>query len=322
MASIPTAARNAAEQVDRIVTLEVNGTRQRVRLCASRRGLPPLLVVQAGPGFPLLNEVAKFRERLDLERDFTVAYWDQRGCGESPHADAQGVSVRTQVDDVGAMMRWLAHLTGQRITVLAISLGATFALQAAARDSGSLKALVTVSIDTDLPAGDAGAWQFLQHAMARSGRPSHARSIAKLGPPPYLTPEPFQLRARLVTDLGGIENVKSFGAMMRGALYGMMRTYGVAGTLAALRNMNAVQRRLLPEMAHLDLFADWPRPGVPVYHVFGTDDALIPRSLVERVSGVAAQGDSVVVVPGARHMVHFDAPGSVRDVIMEAHRAS
>ena len=101
-----------------------------------------------------------------------------------------------------------------------------------------------------------------------------------------------------------------------------VRTYGVAGTLAALRNMNAVQRRLLPEMAHLDLFADWPRPGVPVYHVFGTDDALIPRSLVERVSGVAAQGDSVVVVPGARHMVHFDAPGSVRDVIMEAHRAS
>ena len=44
--------------IDRTIDLDVNGSRQRIRLCAEREGRPPLLVVQGGPGLPLLNEVS------------------------------------------------------------------------------------------------------------------------------------------------------------------------------------------------------------------------------------------------------------------------
>ncbi len=69
--------------LDTTDTLEINGSRQRVRLCAARGGLPPVLIVQAGPGFPLLHEAVKFQQRLQLEQSSTVAYWDQRGCGSA-----------------------------------------------------------------------------------------------------------------------------------------------------------------------------------------------------------------------------------------------
>ncbi len=42
------------------VKLEINGSAQRVCTCAERTGLPPLLIVQAGPGLPLLHEVRSF----------------------------------------------------------------------------------------------------------------------------------------------------------------------------------------------------------------------------------------------------------------------
>ena len=319
MVPMPAPARSRGNALDRTITLDVHGTRQRVRVCAERRGLPPVLVVQAGPGLPLLNEVAKFRARLKLERDFTVAYWDQRGCGEAPLRDARSVSVRTQVDDVCAMIRWLGHQTGQPVVVLAVSLGATFALQAVAREPSNVKALVAVSIDTDLPAADAAAADFLEQAAAFSGRASLAKSVESLEPPPYLAPGPFQWRARLLTDLGGIERVSGFGELMRSTLFSLLRTYGVVGTVTALRNLNAVQRKLLPEIATLDLFGNWPHYGMPVHYVFGSDDALVPVSLAQRVLSVAAKGDSVRVVPGARHMVHFDAPEVVREVIVQAH---
>src|SRR5471030_78778 len=90
-------ARRYAGGMDRTVLLEVNGTRQRLRLCAGRAGLPPILIVQAGPGFPLLNEVDKFRRRLGLEENFTVAYWDQRACGPAPSSDVRGLTLTTQV---------------------------------------------------------------------------------------------------------------------------------------------------------------------------------------------------------------------------------
>ena len=54
------------------VKLEINGSTQKVCMCAERTGLPPLLVVQAGPGLPLLHEVRKFQQRLQLEKDFLV----------------------------------------------------------------------------------------------------------------------------------------------------------------------------------------------------------------------------------------------------------
>jgi len=90
---------------DKTFALNVNGTNQRLRLCGSHSGLPPVLIVQAGPGFPLLNEVTKMQERLNLESSFSVAYWDQRGCGQAPLRDARSVSLESQVDDLSHVVR-------------------------------------------------------------------------------------------------------------------------------------------------------------------------------------------------------------------------
>lgn len=307
--------------VDKTVVLEINGTLQRLRLCGARAGLPPLLVVQAGPGFALISEAGKFQQSLQLEESFSVAYWDQRGCGRAPLRDTQGVSLETQVDDLCIVVRWLAEETGQKVLLLGISLGATIALQAAARETSSVKALVAVSIDTDTAASDASALSFLQETAAQPGNRKLARLMKELEAPPHTDPAPFQRRARLLTDLGGIERGKRFGELLRGLLYSLVRTYGWLGAASALRNMSAIQRKILPEVAALDLFANWPRPAVPVHYVFGERDPLTPRSLVQKVSGLIARDDTVTSLPNAGHMVHFDEPAMVRSVIAQAHAA-
>jgi pimeloyl-ACP methyl ester carboxylesterase len=115
--------------VDKTITLDINGSRQRLRLCAARTGLPPLLIVQGGPGLPLLHEVAKFQRLLNLENDFLVGYWEQRGCGNASQNDAHSVSLPQQVDDLRTVLRWVHNETGQRALVLGISWGATIALR-------------------------------------------------------------------------------------------------------------------------------------------------------------------------------------------------
>jgi pimeloyl-ACP methyl ester carboxylesterase len=88
---MPTVTRHA---IDRTVALDINGSRQRIRLCAERDERSPLLIVQGGPGLPLLNEVPKFQRLLDLEREFLVGYWEQRGCGNAPSRETESVSLR------------------------------------------------------------------------------------------------------------------------------------------------------------------------------------------------------------------------------------
>src|SRR5262249_58966098 len=126
--------------LDNTVSLDINGSRQRVRLRAARAGLPPLLIVQVGPGFPVLHEVAKFQRRLHLEQDYLVAYWEQRGCGNASADDAERSSLAQQVDDLQAVLEWLAGETRQRGLLFGISIGATISLLAAARARGRLKA--------------------------------------------------------------------------------------------------------------------------------------------------------------------------------------
>ena len=309
----------ASLAIDRRLTLTVNGSNQRVRLCAEHTGLTPLLVVQAGPGLPLLHEVAKFRRRLHLERDFLVCYWEQRGCGAATCRDAERVSFQQQIDDLRFVLRWLHQETTQAVIVLAISLGAAFALPAVAAEPGAVKSLVVVSPDAQTAWSDASASAFLQEQGLRAGNRRLTRRIAALGKPPYLKPSEIQKRASLLIDLGAIERGKTFGALLREMLVGMLRTYGVVGTVKALRNVNLIQTRMLPEAAALDLLANPPRVAVPVHYVFGEQDVLSPARIVEGLpAAIAAPGTTVRLVPNAGHMVHFDRPDVVRSIVVNA----
>jgi pimeloyl-ACP methyl ester carboxylesterase len=308
--------------IDRTIDLDVNGSRQRIRLCAEQEGRPPLLIVQGGPGLPLLNEVRKYQRLLDLERDFLVGYWEQRGCGDAPARDTDGVSMLQQVSDLRTVLRWFFEHTRQPVSVLAISIGGTFALLAAEHESDHLEAIVAVSPDLQTATGDAAADAFIRtRAGQHANRATRQRAVA-LPTPPYTDPAAFQQRVRLLGDLGGIEHGKTFGALLREALLSIVRTYGVAGAMRTLRNMNRIQRGLMPQINSLDLLVSPPRIAVPVHFVFGDSDPLNPPALVNSLpTAIAAPATTVTVVADAGHMVHFDHPTVVRSILVNTYAA-
>jgi pimeloyl-ACP methyl ester carboxylesterase len=305
--------------IDETITLDINGSRQRVRLCATRPGLPPLLIVQHGPGVPVLHEVAKFQRDLQFERNHLVVYWDQRGCGDAAAAEAERVSLAQQVDDLCTVIRWIADRTQQQVLLFGISIGATLSLLAAAREGARVKAVVANSPDLDTRAGDAAVDAFLHEQVRRAGKARPRRALTRLGPPPYLQPQSFQRRAVLLADFGSIERGKTFFAMLRETLVAMVRTYGLTGTVRTLRNMNIIQRRMLGELATLDLLTDPPPLTVPVHFVFGIEDALTAAFMSSELPGmIGGHGTTAVRVDSAGHLVHFDRPDVLRSVTERA----
>jgi proline iminopeptidase len=313
-------ATHASLAIDKTITLTINGSRQRVRLCATRAGLPPLLVVQGGPALPLLHEVDKFQRLLNLEQDFLVAYWEQRGCGNVPAGDAESASMPQQIADLRSVLQWLHGETGQRVLLLGISIGASISLQAAEHEPDRVRAIVAISADSRTADSDAAADAFLRE-QAGTSDPRVRRRIQALEPPPYVDAGPFQRRARLLADLRTIERKQTFNSLVREFLVALFRTYGVVGMVKALRNMNIVLRKLLPGIAAMDLLAHPPRVTVPVHYVFGEQDALTPTSVVTALpAAIAAPGSTVVRLPDAGHMLHFDQPEIVRSIAIAAAR--
>jgi pimeloyl-ACP methyl ester carboxylesterase len=305
---------------DRTVSLDVNGSTQRIRVRSTRDGLPILLVVQAGPGLSLLNEVPKFERLLRLETEFLVAYWDQRGCGDASRHDATSVSWRQQIEDLRTVLRWVHRETGQAVNLLGISLGATISLLAAALEPERVRSIVAISLDADIGASDASVQSFLRDEIDRSGG-RYRQRLERLAPPPYLEPRDLQQRARLLADLGAIERRKNFNALLHEMLVSSIRAYGLVGTFRSLRNMNLIQAAILPELARLDLLADPPRVAMPVHFVLGGHDPLVPASISRKLAAaIAAPRTTVTMAPDAGHMVHFDEPELVRTIVVEASR--
>jgi pimeloyl-ACP methyl ester carboxylesterase len=155
--------------------------------------------------------------------------------------------------------------------------------------------------------------------VRRAGTRRLQRALTKLGPPPYRDPRSFQRRAVLLTDFDSVERGRTFNSLLREMLVAMLRTYGVFGAARALRNMNIVQRQMLPEVESLDLLAHGPQLGVPVHFVFGEHDALTAAVNSDELPGaIGPRGTTAVRVPDAGHLVHFDRPDVVRSIVETA----
>src|SRR3954454_4665710 len=69
--------------IDTLEAVRIGGITQRIRTRGTDPTNPVLLLMQQGPGLPIINEARTFEKLLRLESDFTVVYWDQRGTGLS-----------------------------------------------------------------------------------------------------------------------------------------------------------------------------------------------------------------------------------------------
>ena len=99
----------STSKIDSLESFDIDGMPQWVLLRGDLRSRRVLLIMQQGPGLPLIHEASAIEQRLHLESDAVVAYWDQRGTGKSLSADASTINLTRLVSDVRAMINALWH---------------------------------------------------------------------------------------------------------------------------------------------------------------------------------------------------------------------
>src|SRR4051812_20833526 len=134
-------------EIDTLEAVPLGGITQWIRVRGAEASNPVLLLMQQGPGLPMISDAQRFERDLRLEEDFTVVYWDQRGTGLSAPGLRRGsnrfeISVGRMVDDTVALLELLRDRFGAKTFVTGFSFGATFAACAAARRPELLAALV------------------------------------------------------------------------------------------------------------------------------------------------------------------------------------
>jgi len=312
--------------VDTLEAIELGGTMQWIRTRGAAETNPILLMIQQGPGLPMLNEARHFERILGLEQVFTVVYWDQRGCGRSLR-DGRGraeVSLDQMAQDAIALLELLRDRSGQPSYVVGLSFGATVGAWAAAQRPDLVRALVAVGMDVDGKAAGTYAYNFALETAHAKGDNRAARQLEAVGPPPHLTAKQFSTRVRWASNFGGVTTHKTYGSIVRDLVVSLVRSpdYSLADVVRTLRGVSTTQEALLSALAAMDLVQSVPAIDVPVVMVQGRLDQVAPGDAAQRYfDKLRAPSKQLVWFEHSAHTPQLEEPELFRLLLLDV-RAS
>ena len=312
--------------IDTLESVQLGGITQRIRIRAADPSNPVLLLMQQGPGLPMINEVRRFEQLLGLEDAFTVVYWDQRGTGLSAlplRKQSNGFEISTQrmVDDAVSLLELLRDRFGGKTFIAGFSFGATFAAQAAVRRPDLVAAVVATGMDIDVPAAESHTYDFVLTTARQRGNRRAIRQLEAIGPPPHLDVKRFNTRARWAANFGGVASGATFTTMFRDLLTSLVRSpdYSVTDAIRAVRGLRASQAALLPQLATTDLVRTIPRLDVPIVIAQGRLDQVAPGEAAQRFhDSLTAPSKRLVWFDRSAHTPHLEEPAKFRSLLINA----
>jgi pimeloyl-ACP methyl ester carboxylesterase len=298
--------------------VELGGSTQWIRVHRTDPANPVLLLMQLGPGRPIINDAPLLERRLGLEKAFTVVYWDQRGTGLSLRHSAP-VTVDLMVSDTVALLKYLRDRFGGKTFVAGFSFGATFATYAAVQRPDLVAALVAVGMDIDMPMAERHTYDFTLRTARERGNRRAIRQLEAIGPPPHVDIKRFSTRVRWTANFGGVATNTNYNGLVRSYLLSLVRSpdYSVADVARSLRGVTRTQAALLPELATTDLVRAVPRLEVPIVIAQGRHDQVAPGLAAERFhDALTAPSKQLVWFDNSAHTPHLEEPDRFRDLLV------
>jgi pimeloyl-ACP methyl ester carboxylesterase len=307
--------------VDSLQPIRAGDTTQWIRIRGADPSNPVLLLIQQGPGLPMINEARRFEHLLGLEQDFTVVYWDQRGCGRSLRGRGSriGVDMDLMVADTVSLLEYLRNRFGGKTSIAGFSFGAALAALAAAQRPDLVATLVATGMDIDGATAATGAYEFALRTARQRGNRRATRQLEAIGAPPHLTSKQFGTRVRWASQFGGVTTGETYASLARGLVSSLVRCtdYSAGDVIRTLRGVTATQAALLLDLATMDLIRTVPRIDVPFVLVQGRHDQVAPgESAQHYASSLQAPRKQLIWFENSAHTPHLDEPAKFRDVLL------
>jgi pimeloyl-ACP methyl ester carboxylesterase len=314
---------SSPRSISQLERIRLGETEQWIRIQGKDASNPVLLLIQQGPGLPMLNEAEDDHKLWHLEDDFVVVYWDQRACGKSfsRAIPPQSMTVEQLMTDTHELIQKLSqrfHVA--QLYVAGFSFGATIAALVASRHPELVRAVVCVDLDVQFDVAERVAYEFALQQATRRGNNRALLELRRIGPPPHLESKTFSTRVKWVTNFGGVNRQATYTRLMLKTLRQLVlsRDYTLSDIVGTLRGIRFAQDQLLPDLAKLNLFEMLPRLDVPVFLLQGRHDYVAPASTAEQYYQTlqAPKGKQFIWFEESAHMPQYEEPGKFRQTLL------
>ena len=297
--------------------LSVDGAELFLLTRGADRRAPVLLWLHGGPGGAQRPLFQFFLG--ELEEDFVVAYWDQRGAGRSfdPAADPSLLTIDRHVADLDVVVDHLRRRFDRSDVILVgHSWGGTLGLLYAREHPGKVSTLLGVAPLITAVASQRSAQTFVRsEATARADDEALAR-LRAIGEPPFDRAEEMLVLSRLTDRFGGVfhqpQNWSS--VVVRGLLRGLVTPWEIR---TLVRANEVTLEAMGDELLGVDLAQSVPRVDVPVLFLLGRHDRLVDARIAARyLAGLRAPFKREIWFEHSAHNVPFEEPEQFRETLV------
>ncbi|WP_239618514.1 alpha/beta fold hydrolase [Cohnella mopanensis] len=294
-----------------IATLEeisLGGVQQSLLIRGNDRNNPILLFLHGGPGYPQIAYARKYQQQL--EKDFIVVNWDQRGSGKSYHWNLtdDDLQVDKLVQDTHELTVYLTERFHQsKIFIVGHSWGSTLGSLTVQRYPESYYAYIGIGQVASSPLGELRSYEFVLREARRLNNAKAIKELEAIGTPPYRNPrKDTTIERKWVSAFGGSErSINTYKDLIRGVLLAPEYSWYDGVKMAVGNSFSA--NAIMPQTENTNLFESAPEWKVPVYFFMGKYDYMTPSEVAfDYYEQLKAPSKRFIWFEHSAHFPHFE----------------
>lgn len=304
--------------------VNINGVKQGMFIKGKNVKNPVILFIHGGPGMPEYFLAEKYSK--ELEENFTVCYWEQRGAGLSYNSSIDSLTVEELLNDAVEVTSYLRERFNQdKIYLMGHSWGSYLGIQVAAKTPELYNAYIGVGQVVNMIESERLAYQYMKDFYKENNNLSMVRKLEKF---PVMESEEgvYSFFSSSLRDeamhKAGIGTMRNIGSVITGVFLPVMQCNGY--TLSEKINIWRAKANLdkntnlADEMIAADLSTKINKINIPAYFISGKYDYTVNYTLSKKYyEGLDAPIKGFYTFENSAHSPLFEEPEKFTNIMIK-----
>jgi pimeloyl-ACP methyl ester carboxylesterase len=294
--------------VSELIKIELGGYNQSILIRGLDRDNPIIVFLHGGPGYPCISYIKKFQ--AELEKNFVVVNWDQRGSGKSfsPFIPAESMTVQQLVIDLNDLVNYLCtRFDKEKVIIVGHSWGTVLGIAYIKIHSEKVIAYVGIGQVINHEKAELIGYQFTVKKAKETKDEKASKELASIGNPPYaLASKNMSTQRKWLNQYGGNElTISCKSEIVNGIIYSSEYSL-FDGIKFFVGNIYSVTK-LYKYLEIIDYEESDKEYKVPMYFCVGRHDYVTPSELVEKYyNQISAPNKELYWFESSGHEPHLE----------------
>ncbi|MBI9011498.1 MAG: alpha/beta hydrolase [Clostridiales bacterium] len=263
-------------------SIEIGGIEQTIMIRGFDKEKPIVLFLHGGPGYSFISYARHYQ--TELERDFVVVNWDQRGSGKSYSSDIDRLTMNQEQleNDTLELIDYLLYrFDREKIYVVGHSWGTVLGIETIKNAPEKVIAYIGIGQVVDDLEGEIISYDYVFEKALADNNQKALNELKEIGEPPYENSKTDTfVQRKWLKEYGGYETeVITLNQIIKGILFSP--EYSWFDGIKFLRGNTFSIETLFLNREKSDFREKYTRFEVPVYFCAGRYDYNTPSTLVE-----------------------------------------